>query len=138
MKTYNPSIMADKLTHHMRVWVQSVHETLNNGVDMGTPKSSHPLDGSVNAGVYNVFDKGNSSGVLIRVAASGSTGTGAPYSWPASGSLKIAHGLLRQPIGFKIVDKDKTVDVFRTAPPDKDFITLAPTDKTASVTLYIF
>ena len=138
MKTYNPSIMADKLTHHMRVWVQSVHETLNNGVVMGTPKSSHPLDGSVNARVYNVFDKGNSSGVLIRVAASGSTGTGAPYSWPASGSLKIAHGLLRQPIGFKIVDKDKTVDVFRTAPPDKDFITLAPTDKTASVTLYIF
>ena len=138
MKTYNPSIFAGKVDYQMRIWTQSVHEALNSGINMGTPTGSHTaLDGSVNAGVFNQFDKGNSSGVLVRISATG-TNTGAPYSWPASGGLRISHGLLRQPIGFKVVDKDKTVDVFRTAPPDKDFITLQPTDTSASVTVYIF
>ena len=138
MKTYNPSVFANKIDHQHRIWVQSVHKALNSGIDMGTATGSNPLDGSVNAGVYTQFQQGNSSGVLVRVAANGSTSSGASYSWPATGGLKISHGLQRQPIGFKIVDKDKTVDVFRTAPPDANFITLQPTDKTASVTLYIF
>jgi len=109
---------------------------------MGTPTvtgvSTHPNDGSVNAGVYTGFDKGNSSGVLIRIDAHGSSNPGVTYTWPSSGGVKISHGLGRQPIGFKIVDKDKAVDVYRTAPPDKDFITLAATDISASVTVYVF
>jgi hypothetical protein len=138
MKTYNPSVLSNRVDNETRIWMQSMHKTLNSGIDMGSPTSAHKADGSINAGVYTQFDRGNSSGILIRIGATGSTGSGTTLTWPSSGGLKIAHGLNRQPIGFKIVDKDKTVDVYRTAPPDTNSITLAPTDPSASVTLYIF
>lgn len=128
-KVLNPQHMQAKIApEHLR-WTQSVHKTLTQGVDMGIPT------GTDSTGVYNKFDPGNSSGILIRVGASTSSEI---IKWPSSGSLSIQHGLGRQPIGFKIVDKDKPVDVSRTAPPTTSIIQLVPTDSTANVTLYIF
>lgn len=137
-KTFNPSSVIPILTDSMRQWVQSVHKNLNGALDLGAPASSQPQDATINAGVFTQFMKGNGSGILVRIAAHGLTGTGAPYNWPGAGSLAIAHGLGRQPIGFKLVDKDKAVDVYRTAAPTAQLLTVQPTDITASVTLYIF
>jgi hypothetical protein len=137
-KTVNPSNFLHQMTSEMRTWVQSLHQTINGNMDYGTGIKQSP-PGGVNSKVFTQFDKGNGSGVLIRIAAHGASGTGATYNWAAVNvGIVINHGLLRQPVGFKIVDKDKTVDVYRTAAPDQNQITVAPTDNTASVTLYIF
>ncbi len=139
MNIYDPNTFAHDLPVTHRQWVQSVQEVVNGNVDMGTPKGNAPSSAGVNAGVYTQFDKGNGSGVLIRVAAQGVAGTGASYNWGGIGvGIVINHGLLRQPIGFHVVDQDKPVQVSRTASPDKNQITLAPTDNTASVTVYVF
>lgn len=135
---YDPNTFAHKLPVAQRQWTQSVQDTMNGNVDMGTPKGNAATTAGVNAGVYTQFNKGNGSGVLIRVAANGDTDQGADYNWPASGSLVINHGLLRKPIGFHIVDQDKNAPVSRTAPPDEDQITLITTDNTASHTIYVF
>jgi hypothetical protein len=138
VKPYDPNTFAHTLPATHRQWTQSVQQTLTGNIDMGTAKGNAPSTAGVNAGVYTQFDKGNGSGVLIRIAASGSTGTGAAYNWPSSGSLVINHGLLRQPIGFHVVDQDKNAPVSRTAPPDNNQITLTTTDPTASHTIYVF
>lgn len=128
-KILNSQHFQAKITpEHLR-WTQSVTKTLNAGVDMGVPTGKNA------AGVYNTFEQGNGDGVLIRI---GATGSSEALSWPATGSLVINHGLGRQPIGFKIVDKDKPVDVSRTATPTVTTISLLPTDHTANVTIYIF
>jgi hypothetical protein len=54
-----------------------VQQALTGNVDMGTATGNAPSSAGVNAGVYTQFDKGNGSGVLIRVAANGAVGTGA-------------------------------------------------------------
>lgn len=136
-KTFNPSALLPQMTVQMREWVQSLHKTLNGNMDIGVPLKQNPVAG-INKNVYTQFDKGNGSGILIRIAAHGVTGTGAKYNWPAVGSLVINHGLDRQPIGFRIEDCDKDVRVFRTASPNSVQITIQPTDVTASVTLYIY
>jgi hypothetical protein len=137
-KTYNPSSFQLELSQQHKDWVQSVHKNMNGNLDLGVPKGQQPQDASVNAGVFTQFTKGNGSGILIRIAANGLSGTGASYNWPGAGSLVINHGLGRQPIGFHVVDSDKDVRVFRAAAPTNMQITVQPTDKTASVTLYIF
>lgn len=137
-KTYNPSSVITDLTMHMRKWVQSVHKTVNGALDLGVATGCQPQDSTVNAGVYTQFEKGNGSGILVRIAANGLVGTGALYNWPAVGDLSVVHELGRQPIGFHVVDSDKDVRVFRTAAPTQQLLTLKPTDITASVTLYIF
>lgn len=137
-KTYNPTSFIVELTPHHTRWVQSVHKALNAGIDMGVGTGTSPPTGGVNDGVYTQFERGNGSGILVRVAATGVTGTGAAYTWPASGGLVINHTLGRKPVGFHLVDSDKAVQVFRTTPPTSTTITLQPTDVTASVTLYIF
>ncbi len=138
MKPYDPNTFAHTLPVSHRQWTQSVQQTLTGNIDMGTAKGNAPSTAGVNAGVYTQFDKGNGSGILIRIAANGSTGTGAAYNWPSSGSLVINHGLLRQPIGFHVVDQDKNAPVSRTAPPDNNQLTLTTTDPTASHTIYVF
>ena len=138
MKPFDPNSFAHELPTMHRQFVQSVNNVLTGNVDMGTPKGNAPSGAGVNAGVYTQFDKGNGSGILIRIAANGSTGTGAAYNWPSSGSLVINHGLLRQPIGFHVVDQDKNAPVSRTAPPDSNQLTLTTTDPTASHTIYVF
>lgn len=136
---YDPNTFAHELPILHRQWTQSVQQVMNGNVDMGTPTGNAPESAGVNAGVYTQFQKGNGSGVLVRIAANGVAGTGAPYSWAGSNvGIPIIHGLLRKPIGFHVVDQDKQVSIYRTAPPDENQITLAPTDNTASVTVYIF
>ena len=138
-KPYDPNTFAHRLEPVHRQWVQSIQDTLQSNVDMGTPKGNAPDSAGVNAGVYTQFDRGNGSGVLIRIAAAGVTDTGASYNWTTAGvGIAINHGLQRKPIGFHVVDQDKAVQIYRTAPPTSEIITLAPSDETASVTIYVF
>lgn len=140
MKSVNPQLLANKVNREVLGWAQSIHQVVNGGVDMGTPAGARvPASGGINAGVYTQFNQGNSTGVLIRIAANGVSNTGASYNWAGVNvGVAIKHGLGRQPIGFHTVDADKDVRLYRTAAPDATQITLAPTDNTASVTVYIF
>jgi len=126
----DPNTFAHKLEAQHRQWVQSAQQTLTGGVDMGTPSSKD------STGQYNKFDKGNGSGNLIRIGATGSTGN--DYTWPSAGPLVINHKLLRQPIGCHIVSSDKDLRVWQPSAPDKDSITLTPSDHTANATVYVF
>jgi hypothetical protein len=137
-KPFDPNSFAPSLPTGHRQWVQSVQSVMSGNVDMGNPTGNAPSSAGINAGVYTQFEKGNGSGVLIRVAANGVMGTGAQYNWPTSGSLVINHGLQRKPIGFHSVDADGVSTISRTAPPDDVQITLATTDKTVSNTIYVF
>lgn len=136
---FDPNTFAHELPITHRQWIQSTQNVLQGNIDMGTPSGNAPTSAGVNAGVYTQFEKGNGSGVLIRIAAQGVSDTGAPYNWGGSNvGVIINHKLLRKPIGFHVVDQDKSVDIYRTAAPDENQITLAPTDNTASVTVYVF
>lgn len=139
-RSLNPQNHSSKIPPEQLGWAQSIHKVLNGGVDMGTPTGQDTTTGAgINAGVYTQFDRGNSSGTLIRIAANGSSNTGASYTWGAVNvGIPVKHGLDRQPIGFFVADADKDVRVYRTAAPDATQITLAPTDNTASVTVYVF
>lgn len=138
-RSFDPNSFAHELPTLHRQWTQSVDKQLNGGVDMGTPKKNALASAGVNAGVYTQFDKGNSSGVLFRIAATGNSDQNAPYNWAGvSTGVVIFHGLKRKPIGFHVVDSDGQIQVYRTAPPDDQQITLAPSDDTISVTVYIF
>jgi len=129
MKTLSSQHMQAKIEpEHLR-WAQNVDKAFNGNIDMGIPT------GKNSAGVYNTFSPGNSSGVLIRV---GATGSGEIYAWDSTGAVTINHELNRQPIGFKIVDKDAAVDIYRTAVPTVTQIALKATVNTVNVTLYIF
>lgn len=139
MKPYDPNTFAPSLPTVHRQWIQTVQQTLTGNVDMGTPTGNAPASAGVNAGVYTQFQQGNGSGVLIRIAANGVADTGAPYNWGATGAdVVINHGLQRQPIGFHVVDQDNPVQVYRTAPPTDQTLTLASSDNTVSVTVYVF
>lgn len=129
MKSLSSQHMQAKITPQHLKWAQSVDKVLNGAVDMGE------ATGQDANGVYNTFTQGNGSGILIRIGANGST---EPVQWDSSGAVTVNHGLNRQPIGFKLVDKDGTVDVFRTATPTSSVIALKSTDKTVNTTVYIF
>lgn len=139
-KCYDPNSFAQDLPMLHRQFVQSVNTVLNGSVDMGTPTGNAPDSAGVNAGVYTQFQRGNGSGVLVRIAAYNVVNTGAVYNWASSGGtgVVIKHKLQRKPIGFHVVDSDKQVQVYRTAAPDDQQITLATSDNTASVTVYVF
>ena len=129
-KSLDPQTVDKDHSSEQQRWARSLHETVNGGIDIGTPT------GQDSNGVYNEFSQGNQTGVLIRVGAAGSS---EPIQWvTANVGVAINHKLLRKPIGFKIVDKDKTVDIYRTAPPTENTITLASTDATVNVTIYVF
>jgi hypothetical protein len=145
MKPFDPNTFAHELPIAHRQFVQSVNNVLNANVDMGTPTGNAPSTSGVNAGVYTQFNQGNGSGKLIRIAAQGVTDSGADYQWGAVNTgivinhgLKDSSGSFRQPIGFHVADADGPLQVYRTAPPDTNQITLAPTDNTKSVTVYVF
>ena len=136
MRSLNPEDMARDMPRLVKQWAQSVHKAMSGNIDMGVPT------GKDSNGVYNTFSKGNQDGVLVRVGAASSS---EPYKWVTVGTgVVINHGLVdvqgnpRQPIGFKLVDKDGAVDVYRTVAPDTTQITVATTDITINVTLYIF
>ena len=138
-KTYNPSSMLGELSAKMQIWVQSLHKQVNGNLSFSDPVAQAPSSAGVNAGVYTQFAKSNGSGILIRVAANGVSGTGASYNWPASGALTIQHGLGRQPIGFHVVDVDTAAfTCYRSAAPTPQTIEITPSTNTASVTLHVF
>jgi len=138
---YDPNTFAHSLPGTQRQWIQSAQNALTGNIDMGTPVGNAPVTGTsgINAGVYTKFQKGNGSGVLIRIAANGNTTSGAGYMWGANGAnVVINHGLGRQPIGFHVVDADGNTSVYRTAAPDSTQITLTTTNNAVSNTIYVF
>jgi hypothetical protein len=135
----NPQNLAGKIEPEELKQHQSVAKTLTGNVDMGTATGVAPPSAGVNAGVATQFNKGNGSGVLIRIAANGVAGTGAPYNWGASGvGIVINHGLLRTPLGWQIMDADGVSTIHRTAAPTEDTITLATSNNAVSNTIYVF
>lgn len=140
MQSYDPNTFAPSLPTSQRQWTQSVQRVLNGGLEIGTPIVNSPSAPSgVNQGVPTQYEQANGSGIMIRIVANGVTNTGASYNWSTTGTgIVIRHNLARVPVGFHIVDQDKVVQVYRTAPPDQKTITLAPSDNSASVTVYIF
>lgn len=139
MKTFDPNNFATKLPIQHRQWVQSVQQAISGNVDLSIATGNAPSTAGVNAGVYTQFEKGNGSGILIRIAAAGATGTGAPYNWTTAGAgVVIKHGLGRKPIGFHVADSDGNANLYRTAAPDDQQITLTTTDPTVSNTVYIY
>jgi hypothetical protein len=130
MKPYDPNSFAHELPMNHRQWTQSIQQTLVGNVDMGTPTSKDAT------GQFNKFDKGNGSGILIRIGAAGSTGN--KYTWPATGNLIINHGLLRQPVGCHLVNSDKQLTFCQPTVPDENSITLTPSDPTSNATVYVF
>ena len=116
----------------MQQWMQSIHKVTNGNLDFG---STTGLDST---GTPNNFNSGNLKSTLIRVGASGSS-NGPKYNWTTTGTgVVINHGLLKQPIGFHVVDSDKPLTVHRTVVADENQITLAPSDATANATIHIF
>jgi hypothetical protein len=110
---------------------KSAHKALSGALTQGNPTGQNAL------GVYNRFQQDNMNGVLLRI---GNAASSEPIKWVTTGvGVAINHGLHHQPIGFYIVDKDGPCDVYRTiSPPTADLITLATTDATVNVTVYIF
>ena len=133
-QSLDPVNISVGLPRAQKQWAQSLHTVINGGIDMGTV-----IPGGLDAtGTPANFAKGNSDGVLVRIGASGSS-NGPKYNWTTSGTgIVIQHGLGRQPIGFKLVDCDGQLQVWRTAVADATQITLAPSDATKNVTVYIF
>lgn len=135
-RSINPVNMAMGLPRQQLQWAQSIDETLNGGVSLGTIA---PGEGSIDStGTPANFSRDNSTGILIRVGASGS-GNGPKYNWTTTGTgVSINHQLGRQPIGFHVVDSDKPLTVHRTVTSNTQTITLAPSDASANATVYIF
>lgn len=136
-KTFNPGTLQQGLPRDQYQWAQSLDETINGQLDLGRVDTG--AQGAIDStGTPAAFTKGNGSGVLIRIGASGS-GNGPSNNWTSSSTgIPIQHGLGRQPIGFHLVDSDKPLQIYRTATANAQTITLAPSDATANATVYIF
>jgi len=131
-RSVNPNDMLQGLPSQQMRWAQSLDKVTNGNIDMG---STNGLDST---GTPASFNQGNMKGVLVRIGASGS-GNGPKYNWSTSGTgVVIFHGLMKQPIGFHVVDSDKALTVHRTVVADENQITLAPSDATANCTVWIF
>ena len=131
MKPVNPQNLTQSLPTEVQKWAISIHKALVGGIALASPTSKDT------SGVYNEFSQDNGNGVMIRIGANGTSEQ--QYVWAASNAgIVINHGLLRQPVGFHVVDIDKNATIYRTTTPDANQITLAPTDNTANATVYIF
>jgi hypothetical protein len=136
-RTFNPGTLAQGLPRDQYQWAQSLDQNINGQLDLGSIATDKP--GAIDStGTPANFNKGNGSGVLIRIGASGSK-NGPQFNWTTSNTgVVINHGLGRQPIGFHLSDSDKQVQVYRVGTSNAQTITLAPTDATANTTVYIF
>lgn len=110
----------------------SVQQSIDTNVEVSYPAS---LD--TNAWP-DTFLPANLSCTAIRVGSLGST-PASQTVWTAA-DTQISHNLGKQPIGWIVVYKDKTCDVFAssTIKNDGQFIYLTCTDTSANVTLVIF
>jgi hypothetical protein len=133
MQIINPSSSNMKTVANVLRWAQSVFKMSNGATAIAQPGQGASQDAN---GVYNEFIKDNVDCVLLYIGANGS---GATLSWAASNTGQaINHGLLRQPIGFIPVYKNKTCDIYSTATPTTNNITLAITDDTATTIVMVF
>jgi hypothetical protein len=130
MQSQDPNTFTHGLPVNHRQWIQSVQQVLNGSVDMGSPTS---VDST---GQYNEFERGNTSGVLFRIGATGSIDNA--LAWPATGYLTLNHGLQRQPIGCHLVSSDKQLSIWQPEAPNATDIFLTPSDPTANATVYVF
>lgn len=129
MKSMNPTQVG--LPRIQQQWAQTVHETVNGGIDQGVPT------GKDSTGNYSTFNKGNSDGQLIRIGASGTTDN--PYAWSTSGvGININHTLGRQPIGAHLVSSNKDLRIWIPSTPTDTTIVIAPSDATSYATVYVF
>jgi len=111
-------------------WAQSVYKAMTGGLSFGQPS------GQAAGGVYNAFTPDNFNNVILYIGANGS---GSTLSWTASNTGQaFNHGLQRQPIGFLTLYKNKTCDIYSTATPTTNNITLAVTDDTATTIIMVF
>jgi len=130
-KTLNPVDFALGMPAALLRWAQSVHDTVNNKLDFGTPLTQD------STGNFNTFAPGNNNGVLIRIGASG--GSGNKYNWTTSTApVAILHGLGRQPIGAHLVSSDKALTIWLPTTPTTTTLSIAPSDATANATIYVF
>lgn len=138
-QSFNPDSFVHGLPNIHRQWIQSVDSVVNGKIEIGTPVQGSPAAPSgVNQGVPTQYQKANGAGIMLRIDAAG-VSNGAPFNWNGNNvAVQINHGLKRVPIGFHVVDQDGVIQVYRTAPPTQDFIMLAPSDQTVSVTVYVF
>lgn len=111
----------------------SVVQALNGNVEVAT------AIGVDSNNWANNFAPANMTGVSIRIGATGNLSP-AGYQWAASSAdLQISHGLGRVPIGFLVIYKNKTCDVWAgTTKPDNQFLTLQTSDASAETTIWIF
>lgn len=112
--------------------LQSNFKTMNGGLGYATPTGVKDA-----TGVYSEFGVDNVDNSIFRIGANGSTN--GQYQWSAGGVATISHGLQRQPIGFKVLDKDAACDVYRTGgAPTANTIQLTCSVPGANVTVEIF
>lgn len=131
MKPTNPTNQGVHTAAGQLRQAKSVFKVLNGGLSYGVPTGTKD-----STGCFSEFQNDNIDNVIIRIGANGSQN--GSYQFDAGGNVSINHGLQRQPIGFKILDKDQSCDIHRTATPDSNFIKLQCTVINANVTVEIF
>lgn len=92
------------------------------------------------AGTPATFNTDNTDGALVRVASSANP-FGLPQYWSGSNTATvITHNLNRTPLGYLVVQKDATCDIYSANPMvcTNSTITLYNTAGTVDTTLYIF
>jgi hypothetical protein len=112
----------------------SIYKVLTGNISFGSPTAFD------NAGTGITYNTDNTDGVLIRVGASSNPNV-LPNSWGANNTpVTITHNLNRRPVGYLVMCKDKTCDVYSGNPfvADLNTISLAITDGSADTLLYIF
>lgn len=111
-------------------WAQSVYKAMQGGLGIAVGSTQAP------SGIYDGFTQDNVNCNLVYVGANGS---GAAITWAASNTGQaINHQLFKQPVGFLVVFKDKTCDVYSTATPNSNTWDLAITDDTANTIIMFF
>lgn len=131
MRPVTPSMNAQNPTGQLRI-SKSIVKTLNGNLSYGTPTGIKD-----STGCFSEFAADNVNNAIFRIGANGSSN--GQYQWSAGGVVTIAHGLQRQPVGFKILDKDATCDIYRTGgAPTTTLIQLTCSASAANVTVEIF
>lgn len=127
MKPQNPT----PSSHHETL--VSMYKTLRGNTSFGSALT-YASDGSI-----ATYSQDNTDGILIRVAPNANP-LGLGNFWSGSNSdTTITHNLGRVPIGYIVVSKNKTCDVYTgTIVATLHTITLKNTDGTTDTVIYIF
>jgi hypothetical protein len=132
MQTVRPSQQTTKTQSGLIRLMGSVYSALSGGLTYGSPTGV--LDST---GCLSEFTTDNVNNTIVRIGANGSTN--GQYQWSSGGVAVINHGLQRQPIGFKILDKDGACDIYRTGgAPTNNLIQLTCSVPSVNATVEIF